>query len=222
MKINVAIPCVSVHKYYEQFRGLTDTPIIDLPQEIVSRLEREKVKKVLVLGSGGVDEMSNWKAFKDKDNLGLIFPPHEWQQRIDEMIIQIMRSPDIVGIAAELSEIISTASMEYDAVLVACSELSVLLDSVRLPANVFDSMELLAEAALREEEKAEKGGRSGETKQSRHPSTLQNPRTSLRNNITALLERIYVYEFPVYDEEGNIIGKDFVTRGGWLTRSKIE
>ncbi len=144
----IAIPCVSVHQYYDLLSRSTAAHVIDLPGAVANRLSALGTPRVLVVGSRGVRNLQEWAPFRPMRHIEFLFPPEASQVRIDEMIVAVMNSPEMEKLKQEFVEYVEQSLDTYDAVLVACSELSVLLEESVLPNNVIDSMRVLADATL--------------------------------------------------------------------------
>ncbi len=144
----VAIACNSIFTYYQTLTTQTNITILNLPHIVASNLHSHSIKSVSILGSRGVTDSKLFDDYFFSKSIKPVYPDISIQKRIDSLIASVIRGNHNNEISVSFKDIIQKELTHSDAVLIACSELSTLVNPFSLPDRVFDSMHMLAQHAL--------------------------------------------------------------------------
>jgi len=148
----IVIPCNTVHLLIEKVRQATTLPVISIVDETALALQLNGVKKVLVLATE--QTVSSNLYSKQLKSMGVeeINITQAQQTEINEMILRLVHSQQTDADKQKLVEIMQSYETNTDATVFACSDLHSLVSSSE-KARVYDSMQILAEATIREIQK---------------------------------------------------------------------
>lgn len=144
----IAIACNSIFAFYGKMLEQTKIHIINLPYEVAFFLSTRSIKSVSILGSRGIVKSKIYDSHFNKMNIISRYPDQTTQEKIDAWIFDVMRGHYNDQTISELQKVIEEQLKLSNAVLIACSELSVLVNPFYLPENIFDSMFILADCTL--------------------------------------------------------------------------
>ena len=145
----VAIPCNTVHAYLDCFPKNTHMKLVNLPQEIATSVSRLQVKEAEILCCRGLKNTRAYDSYFLAKGIRLHYPSKSVQDLVDELIVKVITGNHSTQTGTDLLDEVNSLRLQREAVVLACSELSVLVDSRTLPANVIDSMCILAESTLK-------------------------------------------------------------------------
>jgi len=148
----LAMPCNTAHCYYEEIRSAAGIPVLNMVDLTVERvLEKNALlKRVGLLTSRAVilTEIYHWP-FK-RLGVEVMYPSAELQGRIMQSIKII--KPGRYGVME--GSVLKEAAQELtrkgaEALVIACTELSLIAEDIGTSVEVFDSAQILAEAIVR-------------------------------------------------------------------------
>lgn len=145
----VAIPCNSVYAYLDRFPQYAQMQPINLPEEVAMMVSKLQAKDVGILCARGLISTRAYDPYFLAKGIEPHYPEISTQALIDQWILGVMGGRHSIQTTTGLLEVVDTLACQYDAVVLACSELSALVDLSVLPSNAIDSMCILAEATLR-------------------------------------------------------------------------
>ncbi len=148
----IVIPCNTVHLLIEKVRQATGLPVISIVDETALVLQLNGVKKVLVLATEQTVSSNLYSKQLKSRGVEEINITELQQTEINEIILRLVHSQQTDTDKQKLVEIIESYKTKTDAIVFACSDLhSLVVPSEK--AKVFDSMQILAEATIREIQK---------------------------------------------------------------------
>jgi len=146
--------------------GLVESPVpwVHIARPVVREIATNRWRRVGILGTQTVMDGSVYAEQLNQSNIGIIVPEQDDRSRIEHII----RYELIAGVIAQTSAlfvqkvIVEMALNGAEAVILACTELPLLMAGHQAPVPLLDSTRLLAQAALhyrvREERHAEGSG----------------------------------------------------------------
>ena len=148
----LAIPCNTAHLYYDQIASAVDIPVlnmIDLTREAVIA-DNPGIRSVGLLASTAVLMTRLYAQRFAANGVDLMQPSAELQDRLMTAIRQVKSG----RYGQEVKEIVCSAADQLagegaEALIVACTELSVIADAVRANVKLYDSSQVLAETIVR-------------------------------------------------------------------------
>ncbi len=148
----LAIPCNTAHYYYDQVQSAVDIPVLNMIDRTTARVidENPKIRIVGLLAADAVLKTGLYMTRFEERGVTLIYPTPSLQaqvmtaireiktSRYDEKVREMLRSA-----ATEL------VSRKAEALVVACTELSIIADAIDENVKVYDSAQVLAENIVR-------------------------------------------------------------------------
>lgn len=149
----LAIPCNTAHYYYDDVQKTVSIPVLNMIDLTVEAIDRENpgIKTVGLLATTTVVNLELFKKrFADR-NIDLIHPSAPLQDDLMAAVRQIKTS----RYGHEVVEVLQTCadelvSRQAGALLIACTELSVIGHELKAPVPVYDSSQVLAESIVKE------------------------------------------------------------------------
>lgn len=155
----IAIACNTVQIYLPQMRSTVKVPIISLPEEVCKKVVDNGLNKVLLLGTSVTinSELYNQEAYKR--GLSLIKINLEQQRELTSIIMEILSGKKSKESKEKIIKMINLYGTQ--AVILACTELPLLISPEDVSIKVIDTIKVLARASvdycLGEQEKLYKG-----------------------------------------------------------------
>jgi aspartate racemase len=143
----IVIPCNTVHIFIEEIRKSVNIPVLSIIEETSNFLRREKVKEVGVFATTAT--IKN-KLFDEKLNMcgiEMVTPKDINQARMGAIINRLVSNQQTKNDKDEFLKIIEDTNVKN--AILACTDLQILdpkIDEVK----IFDTMDILAKAAVRE------------------------------------------------------------------------
>lgn len=143
----ISMPCNTAHMYFSQLKQCVQIPLLNIVELTLACIPKAS-QKVTILGTRPTIESQVYQKGLDLAHQNYILNP-SWQKKIDEIILGIKTSSDrktLLHIWEELSNDFSKARI--DAVILACTDLNVILKDIRPTFQIVDSSRCLAEATV--------------------------------------------------------------------------
>lgn len=145
----IAIPCVTAHYFQKQLEEEIEVPILNAVEETAVYLKEAGISRAGILATDGTIESGLFqKAFEAGGILGLV-PGRENQRHVMHLIYENVKA----GKPVELLLFEQAAQELFDkgaqAVLLGCTELSLIKRDFPLGPGILDVMEVLARKAVR-------------------------------------------------------------------------
>lgn len=149
----LAIPCNTAHYYLREIQEAVSVPVLNMIELTCDRIVRERpnIRRVGLLASTAVIRTALYRNAFAKHGVELIHPPEASQIKVLSVIRAIK-----AGKSSEISlDLLLRASTELtdrgaEAIVIACTELSVIAKELHLPIGTYDSAQVLAEAIVAE------------------------------------------------------------------------
>lgn len=147
---NIAIPCNTSHYFLEDIQAATKVPIINMVEESVRYVRDDfpKVKKVGIMGTDGTIQAGTYHRALEKQGIIPLSPRGERQRDVMSLIYDDIKG----GKKGDRSKFIRAYDdlMEQgcDAVILACTEISVFKEYYQVPVNCIDAMDVLVKESI--------------------------------------------------------------------------
>ena len=145
---DIAIPCNSVFALYDSISIETQEKIIVLPKILAQEAERIETKRAIIFCSQGLRQSRAYDNYFSERDIVLSYPENDLQLKVNNWILDVMGKKHTDGAQREFHNVLYQAQKDFDAVIVACTELSVLLDPNMFFSTLIDSSFLLAREVL--------------------------------------------------------------------------
>lgn len=147
---NIAIPCNTSHYFFDDIQKATKVPIINMVEESVRYVTEEfpKVKKVGIMGTDGTIHAGTYYRACEKRGIISAAPRGERQADVMSLIYDDIKG----GKKGDRNKFIRAYDdlMEQgcDAVILACTEISVFKENYQVPVNCIDAMDVLVKESI--------------------------------------------------------------------------
>ena len=142
----IVMPCNTAHYFYDELSEFSKVPIINIIEETVKYCYNKGLKKVGVLATEGTVKSRSYDIICEKYGIQCAVPDDETQKTLNDIIYSQIKTglePDMDAFFAACS------SLEgCDALILGCTELSLLKKSGLLDSRFIDSLEVLCRSAI--------------------------------------------------------------------------
>lgn len=144
----IAMPCNTAHLYFSQLQQCIGIPLLNIVTATLDRLP-ESIGKITILGTRPTIESGIYQKGLEHAHLKLVLEA-TWQKKIDDLILSI-KSADSFKRPAQLWEELANDLQKagVDTVVLACTDLNVILQSTSSPFKIIDSSLCLAEEIVK-------------------------------------------------------------------------
>jgi aspartate racemase len=152
----IIIPCVSAHYFLKDLRQKIDLPILSMLDEAAVRIKslKPEIKKVGLLAAEGTMKVGLFQDRLTREGMETIMPEGLDRRETQENIFKIKDTKarhDRLQIAGRFREIAGKlVNLGAEAILIGCTEISVVVDPESFSVPGFDSLTILGQAAIRE------------------------------------------------------------------------
>lgn len=146
----IIIPCNSIHSEIAKIRKAVKIPIISIIDETISAIKSRGYKTVGLLGSGTTISKELYHAPLRNNEIGVIAPSHENQERINAVILSLYKNSydreKEVSIMYEIIDELKNRGAEC--IVLACTDLQ-MLKPERSDIEIVDTMEVFGLSAAK-------------------------------------------------------------------------
>lgn len=148
---HIAIPCNTMHFFYDQMQRMTTVPIIHMVNETLRNVSEssQTIRRVGLLATNGTIRSGVYAKGCGQYGLELVAPEEPFQRGISHMIYhQVKREGNLSPV--ELMKAIEQMIADYgcDRVILACTELSCIPLAEDYKRFVIDAMDVLVERSI--------------------------------------------------------------------------
>lgn len=142
---HIAIPCNTSHTFYDEIQGSVNIPVINMIDEAIKYVKGKfpEIVKIGVLATNGTREMRIYDKYAENNSVEILYPSSLGQDLVMKAIYDGVKA----GKKIEPSDLDSVIKELEDrgcgAFILACTELSVIFESVNNPFIV-DALKVLA------------------------------------------------------------------------------
>lgn len=146
---NIAIPCNTSHYFYDKIQSFTSVPIVHMPRETV--IEARKVMNARRIGIMGTDGTIRAGVYaKECKAIGVecVTPSPERQLDVMSIIYDEVKAGKPVDMKKFNRIMREFIRLDCDAVILACTEFSVLKRDHEVPDMCLDAMDILVRESI--------------------------------------------------------------------------
>ena len=154
----IIIPCVTVHFFLPQIQAGSPLPILSIVDAVAETIKADfpKTKTVGLLGTVATVESGLFQKRLTRDKIHTLVPDRAQQSKIVAAIKDI-KDPRPPRSQSEITNDLTQAARSLidlkpegaDAIIAGCTEIPLALEQEHLPVPYFDSLTILARAAIR-------------------------------------------------------------------------
>lgn len=145
----IFIPCNTVHVYYDEMQRCVDVPIVNLIESVVDDILKRfpDINKVGLLSTLGTIKSGLYHDTLLKHDIELVAPNEVQHDSLQGAIQELKKQSKDTSAIQSLANDLVRAGVE--GIILGCTELSLIAKQLILSVPVFDSIEILAEKAVR-------------------------------------------------------------------------
>lgn len=144
----IAIPCMTAHYFFPQLEAGIPAPLINSVAETARHLQENGIEKVGIMATDGTIRSGIFHRELEKQGLRPIVPDEKGQADVMHLIFRNVKS----GTPAEMDRFFSTAEalrrQGAQAIILGCTELSLIKRDHHIGAGFLDAMEVLAQQSV--------------------------------------------------------------------------
>lgn len=147
---SIAIPCNTSHYFLDEIQAATSVPIINMIEESVRYVLRDhpEVKKIGIMGTDGTIQAGTYHRACEKYQVEACAPIPEVQKDVMSLIYDDIKSGK-PGDKKKFERAYEDLMRQgCDAVILACTEISVFKESYPVPENCIDAMDVLVSESI--------------------------------------------------------------------------
>ena len=144
----IAVPCVTAHYFMDELENDIKVPLINGVRETVVHLKENGIRKVGVMATDGTVRSGIFHRELEKQGLTPLAPGKEAQADVMHLIFNNVKA----GVPAEMNRFFSAAEdlrrQGAEAIILGCTELSLIKRDHEIGPGFVDAMEVLARQAV--------------------------------------------------------------------------
>ncbi len=144
----IAVPCVTAHYFQKKLEDSIGIPVVDTIRETALSLKAAGVTKAGILATDGTIESGLFQRAFAGEGISAMLPDRAGQQAVMQIIYQNVKAGQPVDSAAFWRGAEGLFGQGAQAVLLACTELSLVKRDFGLGEGFLDVMEVLARKAV--------------------------------------------------------------------------
>lgn len=144
----IAIPCNTAHYFYDRLNDTIDIPILNMVEETVQYAKAAGYKKVGILATSGTVQTGTYQRVCQRLAMPCAVPNADGQKKIMDIIYGDIKQGKRADMAAFYAVSQAMQADGCDALILGCTELSLIKRDEHLPKMYIDSMEVLAKNAI--------------------------------------------------------------------------
>ncbi len=148
----LAIPCNTVHIHIDKLKESFPVPILSIMDETINYIKYKNISRIAVLATSETINSKLYTSKLEKEGIEYILPDETVQEKITDIIRKVVSNTDAKRDKDELAQIIKGFNLKggVNDVLLACTDLQLLVNKSECPVSIHDTMEILARAVVRE------------------------------------------------------------------------
>ena len=144
----IGTPCVTAHSFHEELQRSVNVPFIHMVQETAAYLKAAGCRKAGIMATTGTVRMGLFQTALSENDLQYALPDAAMQQQVMSLIydnVKAGRPADMDKFRA-VSEALRAEGC--DAIILGCTELSIIKRDNEIGSGYLDALEVLAHAAI--------------------------------------------------------------------------
>ena len=139
----LAMPCNTAHTYHEDIRRSVTIPFLNMVELTAQRVQSMLLtrRRIGLLASTAVLQIGLYDRVFAAADLETVYP--EKQAELMALIKAVKRGDTGSGVRARFAHIVEQLQQQTDLLVIACTELSVLADSLPDNASILDALDVL-------------------------------------------------------------------------------
>jgi aspartate racemase len=149
----LVMPCNTAHHFYDDLLSAIDIPLLNIMELVAGEIAQRQpgVRRVGLLASSALSRIVLYEPWIASINAQILYPEANAQAALMELILAVKSNRDVsVGHTALAHCAEELCAAGADCLVIACTELSVIANSLHSELSVYDAADILAKAVVRE------------------------------------------------------------------------
>ncbi|MCL2570608.1 MAG: amino acid racemase [Firmicutes bacterium] len=144
----IVMPCNTLHCDIKHIRRGVKVPVISIVEETINYIKKNKFKKVGLMATMATVKRKVYSEIMKEQGIDFVLPSRKEQTQLNEIIIRLISGQYLDSDRDIIYSVIDSLKKQgADCIALACTDLQ-LLKPVRQDIPVFDTMSILADAAI--------------------------------------------------------------------------
>jgi aspartate racemase len=146
----IAIPCNTAHYFYDQIEKASPVPVLNIVRETVALAKKAGVRKLGIMATAGTVITGAYQHACLENGISFVIPSERSQETLMDIIygsIKTAKAPDMEAFRGVCDELYNNGA---DALVLGCTELSLIPTDDLTQYRFIDSLLVLAARAIRE------------------------------------------------------------------------
>ena len=144
----IAIPCVTAHYFFDTLEKEIPVPIINGVMETVLHLKARGIQRVGIMATDGTIRSRIFHSVLEREGMLPISPDAQAQKEIMHLIFENIKAGKPVEMARFAAATAALRNDGAEAIILGCTELSLIKKMYPLGPGFIDAMEVLAQQAV--------------------------------------------------------------------------
>lgn len=144
----IAITCNTAHFFYKKIQDALEIPILNIGEIAVKKLNEQGITKIGVMATTGTILGGIYQDNSHKFGMECIVPDENEQKIVMSIIYDYIKANKKAPLDEFLSVANSLKNKGAQAIILGCTELSLIKESEHLSEDFVDPLEILAEASI--------------------------------------------------------------------------
>ena len=146
----MVMPCNTAHYFYPGMAKSISMPFICIFLATAKKIREEGYKKVGFLATETTIEYKSFDKDFEKNGIELILPDERDQKKLTKIIFNILAGKKLQTDKQQLKQIIKNLKRKgAEAIVLACTDIPILLKQKDTDIKIFDTVEILAESTVK-------------------------------------------------------------------------
>lgn len=145
----IAIPCNSVHLFWEDVDQAVDIPVLNIIKETCQQVANQGLKKIGLLATPVTVDSNLYHFYLKKKGVELVIPAESEQKDLGTFIKELAQGIVSEASKANFLSILSRwQQIDIDAIVLGCTDVQIFLTSKKTPVPLIDSMDVLVDSSV--------------------------------------------------------------------------
>lgn len=144
----IAIPCVTAHYFFEELESGIPVPVINGVRETAQHLKNHGITKVGIMATDGTVKSRVFHRELEKQGIEAVVPSQDRQADVMSLIFDDIKAGKPVDMAKFANIAEELRSNGAQAIILGCTELSLIKRDHAIGPGFLDAMEILAQQAI--------------------------------------------------------------------------
>ena len=144
----IVMPCNSLHIFIKEIRESVSIPILSIVEETINFLKKKNMQNVGIISTSITTKNKLYESAFSENSIGYSIPDENQQNRITQVIVNLVNARREEKDRGELMSIIdSFSNQKLNCVVLACTDLQ-LLEPTHPTIKIFDTMKIFSQATV--------------------------------------------------------------------------